>query len=249
MKVTRIGDDDKIDTSQYITRSQGDKRYVNEGENIDAATLTFKQSLNMNNNKITNCKEAENEGDVCTIKNLTAYHRKGAILDMQSKQIKNVQDGVDDSDVCTLQQARSLITSNSSRMVVLNIKIVGSNKYMYYILKSFPKTEYVHILSWMIKNPSDNKFHELHKTSEMGYVNVYIMEDVHDIHPLLSIKAEESVVDPVNGLDTSQFSYKNGIIFYSEKTPSVSLKHYYIKENNINWIYLRVVYLTCQLNE
>ena len=222
MKVFKLGDeDDKIDTTQYITKSQADKRYVNEGENIDAATLKFNQSLNMD-----------------------------------GKQIKNVADGTDDNDACTLKQARSMINevkelcSVPTRTVILDTKIIGSNKYLYYILKTFPETEYVHILPpLLIKSPADNRYHELRKTPEMGFITVYTMEKLHDIHPHLSIEAEKSHVDPVNGLETSQFLNKDGIIFYCEKTPSVSLRTYYITENNINWIHLRVVYLTCQLNE
>ena len=49
-------------TQRTYDRILNDARYVNE--------LDF---FNMNNNKITNCKEGEDENDVCTIKNLSVY--------------------------------------------------------------------------------------------------------------------------------------------------------------------------------
>ena len=58
---------DDLDISKFLTIPKGDYRYLNEPISND---------VNMNNRKIINCNEGEDEKDVCTIKNLTVYYKK-----------------------------------------------------------------------------------------------------------------------------------------------------------------------------
>ena len=62
----------------------------------------------MNNRKIINCNEGENETDVCTIKNLTVYYKKGLTLNMSNQKITNLADGTDPNDAVNFKQFSSL---------------------------------------------------------------------------------------------------------------------------------------------
>ena len=64
---------DKLDTSNFLTISKGDNRYINE---------PISENVNMNNSKIINCNECIEENDVCTIKNLTVYYKNGLSLNV-----------------------------------------------------------------------------------------------------------------------------------------------------------------------
>ena len=65
-----------LDTSNCLTISKGYYRYLNEPISDD---------VNMNNNKIINCNEKEDEKNMCTIKNLTVYYKKGLTLNMSNQ--------------------------------------------------------------------------------------------------------------------------------------------------------------------
>ena len=70
-----------LDTSNFLTIPKGDYRYLNEPISDD---------VNMNNRKIINCNEVENEKDVCPIKNLTVYYKKGLTLNISDQKITNL---------------------------------------------------------------------------------------------------------------------------------------------------------------
>ena len=67
---------DELDTSNFLTIPKGDYRYINE---------PISEDVNINNRKIINCKEGINDNDVCTIKYLTVYYKKGLSLNMSNK--------------------------------------------------------------------------------------------------------------------------------------------------------------------
>ena len=91
-----------------------DSRYVNETD-----YLKISENLNMNNKKIINCEDGEDDNDVCTIKNLTVYYKKGnpiklehsCSIDMNNNKITNCREGVDENDVCTMKNIRNLSIS------------------------------------------------------------------------------------------------------------------------------------------
>ena len=51
-----------LDTSKFLTIPKSDYRYLNE---------PISENVNMNNRKIINCNEGEDDKDVFTIKNLS----------------------------------------------------------------------------------------------------------------------------------------------------------------------------------
>jgi len=93
---SKVQRNEQIDTSRFLTKPQGDIRYVNESDDID-----------MNKRKIRNVAEGVEDDDVCTIQNLTKtivlYYKKGTTLDMNNAKIINCQDGTDDTDVCNIR--------------------------------------------------------------------------------------------------------------------------------------------------
>ena len=80
---------DDLDTSNFLTIPKGDYRYLNE---------PISEDVNMNNRKIINCNEGVDEKDVCTIKNLTVYYKKGSTLNMSNQKKTNLADGTDPND-------------------------------------------------------------------------------------------------------------------------------------------------------
>ena len=75
---------DELDTSNFLTIPKGDYRYINE---------PISEDVNLNNRKIINCNEGINDNDVCTIKHLTVYYKKGLSLNMSNQKITNLADG------------------------------------------------------------------------------------------------------------------------------------------------------------
>ena len=88
-----------MDTSNFLTIPKGDYRYINE---------PISEDVNMNNRKIINCNEGINDNDVCTIKNLTVYSKKGLSLNMSNQKITNLADGTDPNDAVNFNQLSSL---------------------------------------------------------------------------------------------------------------------------------------------
>ena len=62
----------------------------------------------MNNRKIINCNENTNDNDVCIMKNLTVYYKKGLSLNMSTQKITNLSDGTDTNDAVNFKQLSSL---------------------------------------------------------------------------------------------------------------------------------------------
>ena len=95
---------DDLDTSNFLTIPKGDYRYVNETDfqSYNALRLPISEDVNMNNRKIINCNEWVDETDVCTIKNLTVYYKKGSTLNMSNQKITNLADGTDPNDAVNL---------------------------------------------------------------------------------------------------------------------------------------------------
>ena len=90
---------DELDTSNFLTIPKGDYRYINE---------PMSEDVNMNNTKIINCNEGIEDNDVCTIKNLTVYYKKGLTLSMSNQKITNLADGTDTNDAVNFKQLSSL---------------------------------------------------------------------------------------------------------------------------------------------
>ena len=86
---------DELDTSNFLTIPKHDYRYINE---------PVSENVNMNNRKIINCNEGIEENDVCTIKNLTVYYKKGLTLNMFNQKITNLADGTDPNDAVNFKQ-------------------------------------------------------------------------------------------------------------------------------------------------
>ena len=70
---------DVFDTSNFLTIPKGDYRYINE---------PISEDVNMNKRKIINCNEGINDNDVCTIKNLTVYYKKGLSLNISNQKLQ-----------------------------------------------------------------------------------------------------------------------------------------------------------------
>jgi hypothetical protein len=68
-------------------------------KSTDPGTLN---NLDLQNKKIINCAEGTEENDVVTIKNLTAYYKKGGNIDLGQNKIINCFMGVNPNDVCTM---------------------------------------------------------------------------------------------------------------------------------------------------
>ena len=79
--ISRRNDD--LDTSNFLNIPKGDYRYLNE---------PISEHLNMNNRKLINCNEGEDDKDVCTIKNLTVYYKTGSTLNISNEKITNLAD-------------------------------------------------------------------------------------------------------------------------------------------------------------
>ena len=62
----------------------------------------------MNNRKIINCNVGIKDNDVCTIKNLTIYYKKGLSLNMSNQKITNLADGTEPNDAVNFKQLSSL---------------------------------------------------------------------------------------------------------------------------------------------
>ena len=80
---------DDIDTSHFVTIPKHDYRYLN---------VPISEIVNMNNRKINNCNEGEDDKDVCTIKSLTLYYKKELTLNMSNQKITHLPDETDQND-------------------------------------------------------------------------------------------------------------------------------------------------------
>ena len=89
----------ELDTSNFLTIPKGDYRYINE---------PISENVNMNNRKIINCNEGVEDNDVCTIKNLTVYYKKGLSLNMSNQMITNLADGTEPNDAVNFKQFSTL---------------------------------------------------------------------------------------------------------------------------------------------
>lgn len=85
-----------LDLSKYLTVNKADIRYIHKPIN---------ELINMNQEKVTDVKKSENKNDVCTIKNLVIYYRKGTTFNMENTNITNLKDGVDNNDAIKLKQS------------------------------------------------------------------------------------------------------------------------------------------------
>ena len=90
---------DDLDISNFLTIPNGDYRYINE---------PISEDVNMNNKKIINCNEGVDENDVCTIKSLTVYYKKGSTLNMFNQKITNIAKLTDPNDAVNFKQLSSL---------------------------------------------------------------------------------------------------------------------------------------------
>ena len=90
---------DELDTSNFLTIPKGDYRYINE---------PISENVNMNNRKIINCNEGIEDNDVCTIKTLSEYYKKGLTLNMSNQKITNLADKTDINDAVNFKQFSSL---------------------------------------------------------------------------------------------------------------------------------------------
>ena len=90
---------DGLKTSNFLTIPKGDYRYINE---------PISEDVNMNNRKIINCNGGTNDNDVCTIKNLIVYCKKGLSLNMSNQMITNLADGTYPNDAVNFKQFSSL---------------------------------------------------------------------------------------------------------------------------------------------
>ena len=110
---------DDLDTSNFLTIPKGDYLYLNEPISDD---------VNMNNKKIINCNEGEDEEDVCTIKNLTVYYKKELTLNMSNQKITNSAYGTDLNDAVNFKQFTSLednVRSFDDKYIKRKVNIVA----------------------------------------------------------------------------------------------------------------------------
>ena len=101
---------DELDTSILFTISKGDYRYINE---------PISENVNMNNRKIINCNEGIEDNDVCTIKNLTVYYKKGLSLNMSNQKITNLADGTDPNGAINFKQFSAIDEKYIKREVTI----------------------------------------------------------------------------------------------------------------------------------
>ena len=110
---------DDLDTSNFLTISKGDYRYINE---------PMSEDVSMNNGKIINCNEGTNDNDFCTITNLTVYYKKGLTLNMYNQKITNLADGTAPNDAVSFKQLSSLenkVRASNEKYIKREINMVG----------------------------------------------------------------------------------------------------------------------------
>ena len=103
----------------FLLFQKADYRYINE---------PISEDINMNNRKIINCNEGVDENDVCKIKNLTVYYRKGSTLNMFNQKITNLANGTDSNDAVNFKQFTSLednFRSFDDKYIKQEINMVG----------------------------------------------------------------------------------------------------------------------------
>ena len=103
---------DELDRSNFLTIPKGDYRYINE---------PISENVNMNNRKIINCNEGIEDNDVCTIKNLTVYYKKGLSLNMSNQKITNLADGTEPNDAVNFKQFSTL----DEKFIKREVNMVG----------------------------------------------------------------------------------------------------------------------------
>ena len=132
------------DSSRVI--SIFDRRYVNETDD-----LKITDNINMNNKKIINY-EGVDDNDVCTIKNLYVYYRKGSPyilghfcpIDMNNNKITNCSLGVDENDVCTMKNIRNI----SITITHCNTDLSMNNNRITSVADGIPLNDAVNVKQW-----------------------------------------------------------------------------------------------------
>ena len=100
---------EELNTSNFLTIPIADYRYVNETDfQSNALKLPISENVDMNNKKIINCSEGENDNDVCTMKNLRS---QVVDLRMNNHRITNLADGISTNDAVNLKQLRQTETT------------------------------------------------------------------------------------------------------------------------------------------
>ena len=118
------GPPEDLNTSTFLTIPFGDYRYVNEADfqSYIALRLPISEDVNMNNKKIINCKEGDNDDDICTIKNLSVYYSKRNLLDINNNRIINYSEVINENDVCTIKNLRSNMSTYHMIQKELNMR-------------------------------------------------------------------------------------------------------------------------------
>ena len=75
----------------------------------------------MNSRKIINCNAGIDDNDVCTIKNLTVYYKKGLSLNMSNQKITNWADGTNPNDAVNFKQFSTL----DEKFIKREVNMVG----------------------------------------------------------------------------------------------------------------------------
>ena len=88
----------------------------------------------MNNRKIINCNESTIDNNVCTIKNLTVYYKKGLSLNMFNQKITNGANGADVNDAINFKQYSSL----DDKYIKREVNMVGGIAVGYANIKLLP---------------------------------------------------------------------------------------------------------------
>ena len=110
-----------------------DNRYVNEDDfqAYNALSLPIKLNLNLNNNKITNCREGVDENDVCTMRNIRnlsiSITHFNTDLSMNNNRITNLADGIALNDAVNVRQ---LI--NSHNRAITQIELNSPHSQIFY---------------------------------------------------------------------------------------------------------------------
>ena len=86
---------DELGTSNFLTIPKNNYRYINE---------LISEDVNMNNRKIINYNQGINDNDVCTIKNLTVYYKKGLSLNMSNQKNTNFADRTDPNNAVNFKR-------------------------------------------------------------------------------------------------------------------------------------------------
>ena len=103
---------DEFYTSNFLRIPNGDYRYINK---------PISEDVNINNRKIINCSEGTIDNDVCAIKNLTVYYKKGLSLNMSNQKITKLLDRTDPNDAVNFNQ----LTILNDKYIKRKVNMVG----------------------------------------------------------------------------------------------------------------------------